>query len=61
MFGRFSVFKQDQLLASIDELITRGDLQSVPGMYPKVVITANGAQKLVTSKAVVATSPVEPS
>lgn len=61
MFGRFSVFKQDQLLASIDELIKRGDLQSVPGMYPKVVITASGAQKLVTSKAVVTTSLVEPS
>lgn len=59
LFGRFSVFKQDQLLASIDELIRKGDLQSIPGMYPKVVITANGAQKLGNAKAVVASSVVD--
>ncbi len=45
-FGRFSVFKQDQLLASIDELISDGDLKAIPGMYPKVAITASGTQKL---------------
>lgn len=58
MFGRFSVFKQDQLLASIDELIMDGDLQSIPGMYPKVAITESGTQKL-ESKAVVTTSLVD--
>ncbi|MBS2000013.1 MAG: ATP-dependent DNA helicase RecQ [Cyanobacteria bacterium SZAS LIN-5] len=59
LFGRFSVFKQDQLLASIDELIGKGDLQSIPGMYPKVVITANGAQKLGNAKAVISSSVVD--
>ncbi len=60
MFGRFNVFKQDQLLASIDELIHKGDLQSVPGMYPKVVITVSGAQKLDSSKAEITSSTVNP-
>ncbi len=58
MFGRFSVFKQDQLLASIDELITDGDLQSIPGLYPKVAITESGTQKL-ESKPVVTSSIVD--
>lgn len=58
MFGRFSVFKQDQLLASIDELIKEGDLQSIPGMYPKVAITESGTQKL-ESKPAVTTSLVD--
>ncbi len=52
MFGRFSVFKQDQLLASIDELIMEGDLQAIPGMYPKVAITESGTQKLESKPAV---------
>ena len=58
MFGRFSVFKQDQLLASIDELIMEGDLQAIPGMYPKVAITESGAQKLETKPVVL--SVVDP-
>ncbi|CAN5232428.1 hypothetical protein BH10CYA1_BH10CYA1_08200 [soil metagenome] len=52
MFGRFSVFKQDQLLASIDELIRAGDLQAIPGLYPKVAITESGTQKLESKPAV---------
>lgn len=49
MFGKFSVFKQDQLLASIDDLIRQGDIETVPGLYPKVVITQSGKSKLLNN------------
>lgn len=42
--------KEDDVLAIVDELISKGQLRVIPGMYPKVVVTEAGIAALIPAK-----------
>ncbi|HEY9718336.1 MAG TPA: ATP-dependent DNA helicase RecQ [Trichormus sp.] len=48
LYGRYTGFGEEALLAAIDNLVQEGSLRITSGLYPKLFITADGRGKLAT-------------